>query len=406
MYIDWVGIIVDIVSLFVAILTFIITSRGDRKATEEQTKRESVRATLTDFAELRRSHQDFPNKMNNMDLSETDKDEAIKSYLADLERFAVGCSKKAYDINVVNDMSGGMLIAQYRKYFKSYIEKRRRLLIPESLIPVNRLYDAVVTMIKNLCEIRKEQFDDVAPFPEDQRVLERFLDLPIDSSESVFSIFRSLPGAIEEHGQGKEGYLYVPGSRTDRCVLVAHADTYFDKEYKEVSYSNSVVYEDGIYKGTSTEASIGADDRSGCAILWLLRNSGHSLLILDGEEHGQIGAKYLKESNPVLFDEINSHSFILQFDRQGSNDYRYYDIPVSHDFITYIEKETGYLLAEGKGRTDIIVLCRDICGVNLSIGYYDEHKPSEKLVVSEWLNTLEIARGMLEKKLKRYVIEQ
>ena len=236
----------------------------------------------------------------------------------------------------------------------------------------------------------------------DRKVLERFLGMPISNSAEVFEMFRTLPGVIERHGEGKQGYLYVPGTRSDRCILAAHADTVFDFVYKNEFYENTFVFEDGIYRGTNENASFGADDRSGCAILWLLREMGHSLLILDGEEHGQIGAHYLADTNPELFNEINDHSFIIQFDRRGSNDYRYYRIPVTDEFVEYIESETGYKLAEGTGRTDIVALCRDICGVNLSVGYYDEHRPTERLVYSEWENTLNIARKMLARPLIKY----
>ena len=137
-------------------------------------------------------------------------------------------------------------------------------------------------------------------------------------------------------------------------------------------------------------------------MLWLLRDSGHSLLVTDGEEHGQIGAHYLRESNPSLFEEINDHAFILQLDRRGGNDYRYYDLPVSQEFVDYVEEETGYELVTGKGRTDIVALCEKVCGVNLSVGYHDEHKPSEWLDVGKWLHTLGLVRGMLSKPIKCY----
>ena len=273
----------------------------------------------------------------------------------------------------------------------------------KSLTPTSSLYANVVDMVRQICAIRQEEFSEINMIDEDERILERFLSLPISSTEEVFSVFRSLPGVIESHGVGKQGYLYVPGTCHDRCVLVAHADTFFDNEYKDgADYSNVPILEDGIYRGKSEEASIGADDRCGCAILWLLRKTGHSLLLLDGEEHGQIGAHYLRETNPELFDEINDHSFIIQFDRRGSCDYRCYDLPVLKEFKSYIEKETSFSLAEGKGRTDIIVLCRDICGVNLSVGYYNEHKPTERVVVEEWQNTLNIVRDMVSKPLIQY----
>ena len=37
--------------------------------------------------------------------------------------------------------------------------------------------------------------------------------------------------------------------------------------------------------------------------------------------------------------------------------------------------------------TDIVTLCRDICGVNFSIGYYNEHSTEECINVREWIHT-------------------
>lgn len=396
--------IIETISLLVALITFVISARMDRKATEEQTHRDTVRATLQDFGELRRLNQSFPQGIDTMNSVE--RNQAIKQYVADLERFAAGCNMGAYDVEVVNKMSGGSLIANYRKYFKTYIEKARRNLSPKSPIKVQSMYNELESMIKSICELRNESFEPVEDYPEDRRILERFLTLPLSSTGPVFDIFRTLPNVQEDHANGKKGYLYVPGIRADRCVLVAHADTYFDSEYMggEV-FTNDVILDKDVYRGKSNTVSIGADDRSGCAILWLLRTSGHSLLILDGEEHGQAGANYLVQSNPELFRELNEHTFMLEFDRRGSNDYRYYNIPVTSEFARYIEDETGYNLVEGKGKTDIVVLCEKTCGANLSVGYYGEHKPEEHIVISEWEKTLQTARRMLNKPLKKYPIE-
>ncbi|MBR5095465.1 MAG: hypothetical protein IK095_10235 [Oscillospiraceae bacterium] len=237
---------------------------------------------------------------------------------------------------------------------------------------------------------------------EEDRVLARFLAMPISSPDEVFAAFRDLPGAIESHGGEKQGYLYVPGTRPDRVVLAAHADTFFDRAYHGQELSNTAVLEDGVYHGTDPSASIGADDRSGCAILWLLRDMGHSLLILDGEEHGQIGSHYLKEQDPELFREINEHSYIVQFDRRGSSDLRFYSLPVTGAFVSFIREKTGYQDVTGPGRTDIVALCRDVCGVNLSVGYYREHHADEILAVEEWRHTLHIAREMLSGPQERY----
>lgn len=400
---DFANLIVAILSLAVAVIVFVITSAQTKKATEEQTKQENIRATLTDFAALRREHENFERLLQAHPDKRT---ELIKPYIADLERFAVGCNRGAYDLEVVNSMSGGMLVRQYRRHFRDYAGERRRATKLNSAVPRQNLYIEYETMMKNLCTLRGVTWEPIEMIPEEQWVLERMLDMPISSPDAIFSLFRTLPGVIESHGEGKQGYLYVPGTRKDRCVLVAHADTVFDLAYDQKPVEQGIVFEDGFYRGTNPACSIGADDRAGCAMLWLLRNSGHSLLLLDGEEHGQIGSHFLKESNPELFAEINAHTFMVQLDRQNASDYKTYQLPVPQAFTDYIERETGYALSESTGRTDIQVLCESVSGVNLSVGFHDEHKPTERLCLAEWEHTLRIVRAMVAKPLTRYPLEK
>lgn len=189
-------------------------------------------------------------------------------------------------------------------------------------------------------------------------------------------------------------------------LLVAHADTVWDKRYMpDKDFRQSVRFTNGFYEGENPECGIGADDRAGCAMLYLLLNSGHSVLILDGEEHGQVGAHYLKESYPDIYAELNEHQYIIQLDRRNASEYKCYNIPVSEEFREFIEKEFSYKDAGVKARTDIVVLCDKICGVNLSVGYYNEHTPQEKLCYEEWLHTYEVLKTMLAKKQKQYLLK-
>ncbi len=104
-----------------------------------------------------------------------------------------------------------------------------------------------------------------------------------------------------------------------------------------------------------------------------------------------------------LLCEINrTHCFAVQFDRRNGRDTKTYEVG-SPAFTRYLEEATGYLDA-GKGSfTDICTLCDPIdgpafCGANVSVGYYDEHDPDERLVVGEWLHTLAMARRWLSTK--------
>lgn len=398
--IDIINLIVSILGFIATIYIFIRTSRDTRRATEEQTRRECIRATLTEFASLRRAYQQLENE-----LTADNREAKLKSYLSDMERFAVGCTHKAYDVDIVNDMSGGMLINQYQKYFREFITERRRVVRLDGKVTPWNIYSDYERMMKQIYMLRDEKWEEPILQSEEEVVLDRFLHMRISSPDEVFSVFNGLDGAREGHGSGKERYMYIPGTRSDRCVLVAHADTYFDAVYQNIEYVAEVVLNDGIYCSRTANCSIGADDRAGCAMLWLLRNSGHSLLILDGEEHGQVGARYLREKAPRLFEELNNHTFMIELDRRGSCNYKCYDLPVTDEFVRFIEDKTGYKYVDGKGKTDIGVLCEKICGVNLSVGYYDEHKSTEKLCYDEWINTYNIVKRILEEPLKRFELK-
>jgi len=80
-------------------------------------------------------------------------------------------------------------------------------------------------------------------------------------------------------------------------------------------------------------------------------------------------------------------------------------LPVSREFIEFIESTTGYSDAGKSARTDIVTLCRDVCGVNLSIGYRNEHSSFETLDFEEWFATLTLVEGFLAAKQKSYPLD-
>ena len=231
--------------------------------------------------------------------------------------------------------------------------------------------------------------------PSDEIVLKEFLALP-HRPAAVLERFAALPGAVSRSGSGKEGFVYIPGNREMSVLLVAHADT-VGREDTEIDLA-----EDDL--AIRNRAGIlGADDRAGCAMLWLLRNTGHGLLVTNGEEDGGIGSCFLKREYPELFDEINSrYRFMIQIDRCGGHDFKCYQVG-TEEFRSYIERRTGFSEPDRLRSTDIMYLCRDICGVNLSCGYHEEHTETEYLVKQEWRNTLRLLRSWLsERELPRF----
>ena len=235
----------------------------------------------------------------------------------------------------------------------------------------------------------------------DREVLEMFLSYDLSSPHEIFDKFMTLDDAQYYEYQDAPSCVYVPGRRTDRVLLAAHADTVFSFRGRHKIIHDE---DEDIYISGEPDEGIGADDRAGCAILWLLRNSGHSLIITNGEEAGSTGAGDIRDFHKKLFDELNDHNYIIEFDRRGKSDYKVYDIPVTDEFKNFIETSTGYKEPEKFSSTDITVLCDKICGVNLSTGYYYEHTELEHLKFHEWQDTLNLARKMLEPEQRKYLL--
>lgn len=229
---------------------------------------------------------------------------------------------------------------------------------------------------------------------DDLNVLMDFLRIPLESAERVFEAFSTIPNCIQR-GKGLGRFLYVPGTRENKVLLVAHADTCWDGAYRDAKVEQKISSRKGIVR--NLKGGLGADDRAGCALVWLLKETGHSLLITHGEERGCRGSEFLMHANPDIADEINAiHQFAVQLDRRNSRDFVCYTVGTDV-FRRYVRQMTGYSEPARSSYSDIGTLCRDICGVNLSIGYYNEHSVDEYLVVDEWLATLNMCRKWLAK---------
>jgi hypothetical protein len=141
----------------------------------------------------------------------------------------------------------------------------------------------------------------------DQDILIEFLNYPLGTGEGILEHFSKLYGA-DHRGNGLKQFVYIPGNRKKKGLLVAHADTHWDQNYSHGTIMGHQIVRNGnvIYSG-SENFGIGADDRAGCAIIWLLRYTGHSLLITNGEEDRRHGSKWLMDENYDIADKINKH---------------------------------------------------------------------------------------------------
>lgn len=241
---------------------------------------------------------------------------------------------------------------------------------------------------------------------ENKELLFEFLNAPFDNGDAIFDKFKSLPNA--KHSVGKaplQRYVYIPGTRKDRVVLVAHVDTAWDKNYVnglKLSSKRQILFDNGVFTSANAEIGLGADDRAGCAMLWKLKDSGHSILIVDGEEHGKHGAKYLKSSSKSLYKELNKHCFMIELDHVSTNHVSFLQVHNTTKFKNYLCQSTGFVDRKIGGGCDLQILCKHICGANVGVGYYNQHRSSEKLVLEEWENTYRVIEEFLKKEQKRF----
>lgn len=220
------------------------------------------------------------------------------------------------------------------------------------------------------------------------------LDFLREDRRALLQRFANLSPHSVLRGAGHRRFVYVPGTRRDRVLLVAHADTVW--EHERIHPLRMCLIGNEIHSARA-DAGIGADDRAGCAMLWELRDSGHSLLVTSGEEIGCVAARWLME-NPRLAslgEEINAtHRFAVEFDLGGHAMFKCYQVGTP-EFRAYCAAQTGFTDAGTRSSTDIGVLCRTLCGVNLSVGYYESHTEEEFMRIDDWSHTLRSARKWL-----------
>ena len=169
-------------------------------------------------------------------------------------------------------------------------------------------------------------------------------------------------------------------------ALVAHMDTVFAQPVENMFYDER--------KGVLwSPEGLGADDRAGVfSILKILQeNLRPSVILTTDEEKGGIGALALSKI-PCPIPDLK---YMIELDRRGTNDCVFYDCYVP-EFIQYVEtfgfceqwgtfSDISYLMPAWKK-----------CGVNLSVGYQNEHSVSETLHVNPLYDTIKKVSTMLK----------
>lgn len=171
-------------------------------------------------------------------------------------------------------------------------------------------------------------------------------------------------------------------------ALVAHMDTVFKSPANELFYDRrkNVMW---------SPTGMGADDRVGIYAIIQIIKDGYKphIIFTTDEEIGGLGSEELSYL-PCPFKDLR---YIIQLDRRNANDCVFYECD-NKKFEDYIEN-FGFITAWGTF-TDICHLCPKwgVAGVNLSIGYRDEHTTSEILFVGQMLDTIGKVKKMLSEK--------
>lgn len=170
-------------------------------------------------------------------------------------------------------------------------------------------------------------------------------------------------------------------------ALVAHMDTVFKVPVSDLYYDR--------LKGVLwSPDGLGADDRAGIfAILKILQDGLRpSVILTTGEEMGGVGASAIVDKYPEC--PIPGLKYMIQLDRRGTNDCVFYDC-YCPEFVDYVES-FGFCERWGSF-SDISFLMPEwqIVGVNLSVGYEDEHSRTEILNINPLFDTIRKVKKML-----------
>lgn len=175
-----------------------------------------------------------------------------------------------------------------------------------------------------------------------------------------------------------KSFIYAIGDIP--ILLVAHMDTVFERPPIQIFY-------DSKKETFWSPEGLGADDKAGIYLIIKIIKAGYKpyILFTDGEEDGGTGVIDFCLAYPKPPKDLK---FIIELDRMGYFDAVFYNCN-NKDFINYI-KQFGFCFSDGIF-SDISILCPEweIAGVNLSVGYFNEHSYIEyfnSLIAEETFN--------------------
>lgn len=169
-------------------------------------------------------------------------------------------------------------------------------------------------------------------------------------------------------------------------ILVAHMDTVFPGLRKTID-----IYYDQEKSVLWSPDGLGTDDRAGILMIMnMLKSTTYRpwILFTTNEESDLKGAQ--------LATRLKLHpNFVIELDRQGRGESVFYQCD-NKEFEDYINS-FGFYTCRGS-YTDISILCPiwECAGVNLSVGYYDEHTYIEHWNADDFLYTYNRLLNILE----------
>lgn len=170
-------------------------------------------------------------------------------------------------------------------------------------------------------------------------------------------------------------------------MLTAHMDTVF-------SAPPTDIYHDPVQHVIWSPQGLGADDRAGVFAILKILNEGYKphILFTTDEEIGGVGASVAARIMPQCLLDLK---YIIELDRQGDYDCVFYSC-ANAKFREFIE---GYGFVTNDGSfSDISIICPQwkVAGVNLSVGYKNEHQKIETLHTIGLHSTIKAVMKMLD----------
>lgn len=220
-----------------------------------------------------------------------------------------------------------------------------------------------------------------------------------DTDQALFStiakmkqstLLRSMNTFLKKHYKrnkirATEDYILCEGNVP--IMFVAHMDTVFKTPPNKIYY-------DAKQQVMWSPDGLGADDRAGVYLIWKIVQSGYTphICLTTNEELGGLGATQLVKDIPRCPFDIK---YIVELDRQGVNDCVFYSC-ANDKFEVFVESY-GFLTDWGTF-SDISEICPawKIAGVNLSVGYKDEHHFTETLNVKAMNETFKKVCNMID----------